>query len=224
MFGFGFTIYALVGKAAVIDARRVAVLIEVAIDRVGPMLAPCFKLRCRVPLSYFKPKTVGGKLAHRQQDMRMVVALVGTPVGRMDCDIRDHAVCHKFRRDEFPQQLAPLLTGQLVRKRQQQVAGELRVLSFFGLFNRVPEPGAILHPGRCIRRGEDFGGEHAALTGIVEDSAGALIVDALARSVGGGSRRAAPLAARNDFCFKAIDRHCRSSATTGRTDRNDTGL
>ena len=61
------------------------------------MLAPCFKLLRRVPLPYFKAKTVAGKLAHRQQDMRMMVALVGAPVRRMDRDIRDHALRDKFR-------------------------------------------------------------------------------------------------------------------------------
>ncbi|CAB3802576.1 hypothetical protein LMG28614_05647 [Paraburkholderia ultramafica] len=190
-----------------IDGFGNAVLRENAVDGVGPMLAPCFKLRGVVPVTILVPKAGAGQVPHRQHDVSMMISVIAAAVGRMHREIRDHALRYEFLRHKRAHQVDALRVGQFMRQRQLDVAGELRVAAFFNALDGVPELYPIAHPFRRIVGSDDLGMQNAALLSVVPNFAETFILDARGGPVRSRGRRAAASGSGNDLGGKAIGSH-----------------
>ena len=89
---------------------------------------------------------------------------------------------------------------------EDQLPGKLGVAAALGLFDRVPEFGAVICPSGSPFGREDFSVQDALAPPVVVNRAGALVFDPFARPVRGGGGRAVTFAAPDDFGAEAVDR------------------
>ena len=182
----------------------------------APVLAPQHLAGFRVPARFLPgSETVLGQWPHRQQDMRVdvsVLALMDGPIRRQPP--RGELLGHKFAR-----QLDVLVKRKLGRKRNLDLAGELRILAVFGQLDAVPKRlrsgyrlsgvalQKCLRPRRGILRHGHFRMPHIGFVAVVPSLGCVLGVHARGSPVSGGGYGALPLPSRHDLCMQMVDRH-----------------
>lgn len=202
-----------------IDARILASGAKRLVGRLGPFGAPGFEQRGVVPCSLLGAEPAAGDHPEREQDMRMMIALIATPVRLVDRDIGDHAARDERRADEAEYQRAPLIRAKLMREGKLQFAGELGVLAPFGGLDRGPEAGAVEHPAGRVGRRQYLGVRDAAAAGVVVQLASARIGHGDAGAIGGGSDHALSVRPLHELRREPVDRHGRTrSPSPGKCD------
>lgn len=126
---------------------------------------------------------------------------------RMDGHIRDHALADEGLLDERQKKFFPLVGIQLMRERQIDFTGELRVLAPFHPLDMIPEFLAVVQEGRPTPGYEDFGIHDTAPTTVVVRLLRPVIPDLLARPVSCGRKRRSPPRPANDLHREVVARH-----------------
>ena len=160
----------------------------------------------------FRSEAVLGQRAQRrhQVDVRIARLVVIDPVG--DLPARQHLLEH-----ELPHQRDVLLFRQLDRQRDDELAGELRILALLERFDPVPER---LHgagdraigdqrarPFRRVGRQQEFLMGEIALVGIVDRAALGLVFHPRAMAIRRRQHGAAAIAAADELGREMRDRH-----------------
>ena len=101
--------------------------------------------------------------------------------------------------DVLAHQRDVLIVGKLQRQTDLDLARELRVLALLGSLDFVPKRLAIREPLGRPQREHDLGVLDTLLSRVVVRQAIALIVQRLARAIGGGRNHALSFCARDDF-------------------------
>lgn len=103
--------------------------------------------------------------------MGVMIARVPVFVGRVNGNVRNHPDANEMLADKAVQQLAAFVVGQLVGKRELNLARKLCVGSRLDLLDRVPKLLTIKHPVGCIVGCNDFGrNDTVAAAEIVDQS------------------------------------------------------
>ncbi len=110
--------------------------------------------------------------------------------GSVNGDIRRDTVAGAQLLGEVAHEASAFLGGQLVRQGDLVLAGDLGVLAPLGRLDGVPQRGAILGPGRCVRRHDEARRDPGAAL-VVVDHAGAFVGDEAGGAVRGSRGGAA---------------------------------
>jgi hypothetical protein len=89
---------------------------ELTVDVLLPSLAPFNKKRFVVPDAHLRTEALAGRLAKRQQNMGVMIALVALFMRAMNCDIGDHTARNEGLVHERAHQLFAPRVVELVRK------------------------------------------------------------------------------------------------------------
>ena len=142
-----------------------------------------------VPLAGLLPEPLRRDVPHGAGHVGVVIALIAAPVGKMDCDIGDHALRDEHLRHELADERQALPRCELVRQWQHEFPRDLGVLAAAGQLDIGPELLAVIHPVRSAGGCEDLGVDDARFAGVVETLAGALVKQEGRRPVGGNRRQ-----------------------------------
>ncbi len=113
---FWLRVDAAIRKAPSRDTFRNLRSFELAVDVLLPRLAPFNEKRFVVPGAHFWAEALAGRLAKRQENMRVMISLVALFMRAMNCDIGDHTARNEGLVHERADQLFALRVVKLVRK------------------------------------------------------------------------------------------------------------
>jgi hypothetical protein len=115
-------------------------------EPLAPLLDQLLPGLLVVQLAGFFAQAIRPKAAGRQQDMRVVVAVVALLAGGVNRHVCGHAVTVHQLAGEVVRQLFPLCGGKLGGQGYFKLAGYRRVFALLGLLGGVPELGAVACP------------------------------------------------------------------------------
>lgn len=197
----GLPINALVGKASVVDAVRVAESLQISVAYFCPPPAPFQKCGgvLQAPILLCS-KTVSIDAPLWKQNVHVVIAKICIFVGKMYGDVDNQVMPREVFAHEIRHQQNLLLMTKLIRKRTLDLARERRVPSPFNLIDCIPQTFPITHPSRRMRWGVDRLVNNALLAIAIHlEFASLLVGQAVTRTVGRGRDDRLPFRTRNDF-------------------------
>ena len=170
--------------------------------RLRPALPPPLQYRGPVPLRGLLSEDLPLQPPHREHDVSVRVP----PVIMQSC------VCHHPPRHTRLVQPAFKKThlvrqAELLRQRQLELPGELRVLPPLCRLDHIPEPLSVVDPGRRPLGSQDAGVRHRLPLGVVPCLAQPLIEKRLARPVGRRRHGRLPRASADDLGAQTINGH-----------------
>ena len=148
-------------------------------------------------------------LASSAQDVRVEIAVVALPAGRMNGDIDRTPFPVRHVLGEIHRQPPPLSRRKLGRQGHLELTRHASILALLGQLGGVPKARPMGRPfGRAIGQHE-IGGLDTPLAGVVVDLAGPLVCDLAPGAIGRCSCRTATGRAGDRFDAEVVDRHGR---------------
>ena len=167
-------VLALRSQAPMIDASHDLGAGQGAVRMLRPFPPPVFDDAAVVLRAVLAGEAVGIDAAGRQEHVRMRVSGADIVAGH----VGDHAAADVLLGDEAAHEVALRAGLELLRQRNDDLAGHLGVLARLGRLDLVPEAAAVLHPRRRVVGGEDLRVVHGPAARVVVDLAGALVSSA----------------------------------------------